>query len=54
MTKPKYLNRSQAARRLNIASATLAKRIKQGKIQVDAIDGKGKELFLESQIKEKK
>ena len=46
-----YLNRTQLARRLNIAAATLAKRITEGTIKPDAWLGEGKKrvgLFDES------
>lgn len=42
-----YLNRTQLARRLNIAQATLAKRILAGEIKPDAKDGRGEDLFSE-------
>ena len=40
-----YLNRSQLARHLRVALATLARWIASGKIQPDARDGNGRELF---------
>jgi len=39
------LNRSQLARHLGVAPATLARWIKAGKFKAVAVDGKGRELF---------
>ncbi len=43
-----YLNRSQLARHLRVALATVARWVSLGKIKPDAQDGNGRELFDQS------
>jgi predicted site-specific integrase-resolvase len=45
MSLKKLLNRSQLARHLGVAHATLARWINEGKIKPVAEDGNGRELF---------
>ncbi len=40
-----YLNRSQLARRLGIALATVTRYIADGRIKHDVLDGNGRKLF---------
>ena len=45
-----FFNRTQLARRLQMAPETLRERIKSGIIEADAKDARGGELFSESVV----